>query len=414
MAFCRPPDSGQVLANFRKSAAPRIEISLAMLLVALACSSCGGGAMTGGGPAPQAPSIVTQPSDQTVPLGQSATFTVTAAGTAPLTYQWSENGSPVQGATAASYTTPATGLGDNDEVFTVAVSNSVGSVASQSASLTIGPRSPAAGDLRFQQVDAPSTTSGLQGFLASDVIAGLGQFFGNIVGTPLSIGDNCGPGSGSPLDCSWGFSTFYLPASVSGIGVNYESFIVTAFPPDPELDSLASPDSVVTSLDLELADQVYAVSWMQTSQATGFEYARETIPPDQLQTVASQLGAQSRVITAVSFDSSGQAYILHYGWQSDTTTIYDASVVTTTLDSIGAAVTSLAAQGYIITALGGDEANGFVVVGTRVQGDTLPRPIMVVVPQTGTDLIPLFNSGDAIVGYLYKASDGTRTWIGEH
>jgi hypothetical protein len=35
---------------------------------------------------------------------------------------------------------------------------------------------------------------------------------------------------------------------------------------------------------------------------------------------------------------------------------------------------SLAAQGYIITAIGGDPTNGLLLVGTRVKGDTMPRP----------------------------------------
>src|SRR5205823_7955964 len=39
-----------------------------------------------------APTITTQPANQTVTTGQTATFTVVAAGTAPLTYQWQKNG----------------------------------------------------------------------------------------------------------------------------------------------------------------------------------------------------------------------------------------------------------------------------------------------------------------------------------
>src|SRR5205823_11446122 len=42
--------------------------------------------------APVAPTITTQPARQTVTAGQTATFTVTATGTAPLSYQWQRNG----------------------------------------------------------------------------------------------------------------------------------------------------------------------------------------------------------------------------------------------------------------------------------------------------------------------------------
>ena len=55
-----------------------------------------------------APAITTQPANKTVTLGATATFTVVASGTAPLTYQWSKNSSTISGATSSSYTTPAT------------------------------------------------------------------------------------------------------------------------------------------------------------------------------------------------------------------------------------------------------------------------------------------------------------------
>src|SRR6266478_2199697 len=49
--------------------------------------------------APVAPTIATQPANQTVTAGQTAAFTVVAAGTAPLSYQWQKNGVNIAGAT---------------------------------------------------------------------------------------------------------------------------------------------------------------------------------------------------------------------------------------------------------------------------------------------------------------------------
>jgi hypothetical protein len=89
--------------------------------------------------APVAPSITTQPANQTVNAGQAATFSVTATGTAPLTYQWQENGAAITGATAASYTTPVTTTADSGETFRVVVSNTAGSITSNSATLTVNP-----------------------------------------------------------------------------------------------------------------------------------------------------------------------------------------------------------------------------------------------------------------------------------
>jgi len=84
-----------------------------------------------------APSITTQPANQTVTVGQTATLTVAATGTAPLSYQWQKNSTAISGATSASYTTPATTSSDNGAKFVVVVSDSAGSVTSNAATLTV-------------------------------------------------------------------------------------------------------------------------------------------------------------------------------------------------------------------------------------------------------------------------------------
>src|SRR5450631_1272045 len=81
--------------------------------------------------------IATQPYGVTVSAGQTATFSVIAAGSTPLTIQWQKNRANIAGATSSSYTTPPTTSGDNGVVFTVLVSNSIGSITSTSASLTV-------------------------------------------------------------------------------------------------------------------------------------------------------------------------------------------------------------------------------------------------------------------------------------
>ncbi len=98
-----------------------------------------GGSFTspGGFTYADAPTITTQPASLTVTVGQTATFLVAASGTAPFTYQWRLNGSPISGATSASFTTAATTLDDDGKIYSVLVSNPVGSVLSADATLNI-------------------------------------------------------------------------------------------------------------------------------------------------------------------------------------------------------------------------------------------------------------------------------------
>src|SRR5207249_2349425 len=53
---------------------------------------------------PELPAITAQPQSLTVPAGSTATFSVTATGTAPLAYSWRLGGTILTGATNASLT----------------------------------------------------------------------------------------------------------------------------------------------------------------------------------------------------------------------------------------------------------------------------------------------------------------------
>ena len=82
------------------------------------------------------PSITSQPGDQTVAVDGTATFTVTAAGTAPLSYQWQLNGSNVSGATATALVLANVQFA-NAGIYSVVVSNLAGMVTSSNATLTV-------------------------------------------------------------------------------------------------------------------------------------------------------------------------------------------------------------------------------------------------------------------------------------
>jgi glucose/arabinose dehydrogenase len=83
------------------------------------------------------PSITVQPVGRTVPIGQPATFTVSASGSAPLAYQWRRNGNAIAGATGSSHTVANPQLPDSGALFNVVVSNSFGSATSDAAQLFV-------------------------------------------------------------------------------------------------------------------------------------------------------------------------------------------------------------------------------------------------------------------------------------
>jgi hypothetical protein len=91
-----------------------------------------------------APQIVTHPTSQTVLLGRTATFTVSATGSSPLAYQWQKDGVDIQGETSASYTTLPALQFDNNTTYRCRVSNSQGTVVSNSATLTVQTNLPPA------------------------------------------------------------------------------------------------------------------------------------------------------------------------------------------------------------------------------------------------------------------------------
>jgi glucose/arabinose dehydrogenase len=84
-----------------------------------------------------APSITMHPASQTANPGASVTFSVGASGQQPLQYQWQRNGSNISGATGSSYTISSVTQSDNGARFRAVVSNSVGSVTSNEATLTV-------------------------------------------------------------------------------------------------------------------------------------------------------------------------------------------------------------------------------------------------------------------------------------
>ncbi|MDD9269540.1 immunoglobulin domain-containing protein, partial [Paenibacillus sp. GCM10023248] len=112
-------------------------------------------------PAPVAPSITSQPVNKTVTEGQTATFSVTASGDAPLSYRWKKDGNEltdsgnISGATTASLSITNAQSGDAGS-YTVVVTNAAGNASSNAATLTVNP-APVAPSITSQPVNKTVT-----------------------------------------------------------------------------------------------------------------------------------------------------------------------------------------------------------------------------------------------------------------
>ena len=121
----------------------RMSTIVGAMLLGMALGGCGGGGGGSGTPvtatAAQAPAVTAQPQSAVVVVGQSATFSVAASGTGPLTYQWTRDGAAIGGATSATLTVSGTQLTDSGSQYSVTVSNAAGSVSSVTVALQVTP-----------------------------------------------------------------------------------------------------------------------------------------------------------------------------------------------------------------------------------------------------------------------------------
>jgi Tol biopolymer transport system component/uncharacterized protein (DUF736 family) len=114
----------------------RLAAVLAVLIIGI--TACGGGA--GGAPEPTAAVITGQPTDQSVVVGSTATFSVVATGATGYQWQSSDSGAnftDVAGATSAILTLTAVPLANNGTQYRVIVTGDANSVTSSAVTLTV-------------------------------------------------------------------------------------------------------------------------------------------------------------------------------------------------------------------------------------------------------------------------------------
>ena len=316
-----------------------------------------------------APSFTTQPAPQAVTAGSSASFTVVAFGSAPLTYQWKKDGVAIVGATSATFTIGAASAADAGN-YTVVVTNGSGTVTSNVVSLTVSTTfSPvitkqplshtviagssvvasveaAGGNLTYQWKKNGLAISGAtsnQVFLSNAQASAAGSYtvvvtnpLGSVTSSPAILTVNP-PGSGvAPrglnlsvrTNAGTGDSTLIVGAVVGGAGTSgAKPLLIRAVGPtltgygvvgalaDPSLEFLAqgNPTPIATNDNWDGAAQITsvanAVGAFPFASATSKDAALYLTPASGVFSVkVSGVGGTSGIALAEIYDASGLAY----------------------------------------------------------------------------------------------------------
>ncbi len=262
-------------------------IKLVLVGLVTVLASCGGG---GDGAAPlRTPTLLTQPADQSAKEGSSATFSVTADGSSPLSYQWSRSidgivFTAIDGATAAAYVTPSTAIADSGTRYRVAVSNAAGSIVSSAATLLV-----------TQVMVAPSVT--VQPADQVVIAPAIATFHVTATGTALSYQWQFSSGAGvtfAPIPGAANSPTLTLSSTVAAQdGFRYRVLVSNA------LSSVLSNSALLTVHPTPAAPTITTQPAAQTivaGQAASFSIvaAGTPAPTIQWQLNGSNLGEGSQ------------------------------------------------------------------------------------------------------------------------
>ena len=311
---------------------------------------------------PVAPSITGQPQNQTVTIGQTATFTVTAAGSEPLNYKWKKDGSDIAGATSAMLNIVNAQTSDAG-TYTVEVSNDAGKIISDPATLTVNETgalnlllTPGDRFVRLDWSEVPETVSyyvyqdaahveTVAGSVYSHEVTGLtnGQTYtfeiraiddnddviatsGNYSATPRTV-----PGAPTNVTATAGNGqatvSFSAPASNGGSPIT--GYTVTASPGNIRATGTSSPITV-TGLD-------NGTSYTFTVKATNAAGDSAQSVPSNSVTPYKSSGGGSRGGSTPSTPPTTGLNITVNGKEgtigtADTTKVGDKTIITVTID----------------------------------------------------------------------------------
>jgi len=312
------------------------------------------------------PSIVSQPTNQTVVAGATASFQVGAAGTAPLSYRWFFNGEAIDGATTNSYSItdaqPSSSGG-----YSVVVSNLAGTATSAVGVLTIRP------------YVATATATVVNGFVVGATITDGGWGYTNT--PPVMITGGGGTGAQAVAVVSNGV---VLAVGILATGSGYTNapaiFVAPPFIPQPTMGIEAL--SLLGFINLA-AGTSYQLQNLAAGVWSDLGASLTAAGPDLTQYVGTALGYR-----LVSLPAPEQAYA--------TAEVVNGFLVGATVTSGGSGYTTNPAVS-IVSDGGGSNATAIATVSGRiVTGITITStgggytnaPTIVIAPPPANALWP--------------------------
>lgn len=299
------------------------------------------------------PSITTQPASSTVTAGSSVAFSVSASGTAPLTYQWQFNGSPISGATNVTYSIGSVSSG-NAGNYSAVVTNSAGSATSNSASLTVNALPPPS--------VAPSITTHPAG---ATVTAG------------SSVNFSVTASGTAPLAYQWQFNgspiagatsaTYGIASATTGQGGNYSVVVTNAAGTATSNNAALTVNALPPPVSSPLITTQPAGATVTAGTPVSFSVAASGTPPlsYKWQFNGSPIGGATAGTYSIFSATAGNAgnYSVVVSNASGSVTSNDAALVvnalpptvvppTITTQPAGATVTTGSSASFSVTAAG--------------------------------------------------------------
>ncbi len=254
------------------------------------------------------PSITTQPLSQNINLGQSVNFTVSATGTAPLSYQWFFNGNPLPDATNGFYFIGSVESG-NAGNYSVTISNVAGSANSSAATLAIN-FPPTITTHPSSQIRASGSTVNFSAEATGTAPIG---FRWHKNGTPLNDGGNISGAQTATLtlsDAAMGDSGDYtvLATNMAGFDVSQTATLTVLDVPviltQPSSQNADAGTEVTFTVSAEGSEPLSYQWFFNDAEILGAEASSYTIPNVQ----PSHAGLYSvRVSNAVGTATSSGA-----------------------------------------------------------------------------------------------------------